>query len=309
MSGEELTGRHLFVFGAGYAAGRAVRLARAAGAAVSATTRDPLRAADLAEQGVQAHLFDADRPPTHDMMRHWLDGVSDLLVSIPPDPQVVCPALAALTSSGADLSALRWVGYLSSTGVYGDCGGAWIDETRPIAPATPDARGRVAAEAGWRALAERNGASLDLLRIAGIYGPGTRNALAQIRSGRARAIVKPGQVFNRIHADDIAGAILAAMTDPAGLRVLNLADDLPAPIGDVLDHAAALLGQPTPPRIALEEAALPPMAAAFYAENRRLRNDRLKALPGFTLRYPTYREGLAAILSEEARADALTDVT
>ncbi|TCP60919.1 nucleoside-diphosphate-sugar epimerase [Rhodovulum bhavnagarense] len=295
-----LAGRHLFVFGAGYAAGRAIALAQAAGAQVSATTRDPVRAADLAENGVRAHLFEAGTSPLN---AEWLEGVTDLLISVPPDtnapPEDACPVLAALLASGADLPDLRWLCYLSSTGVYGDCAGVWVDETRFPAPATPDARGRIGAELGWRALAERRGIPLDILRIAGIYGPGTRNALMQLRSGNARAVVKPGHVFNRIHVDDIAGAIRAAMAHPDGMRVLNLADDLPAAPSDLLDHAARLLGLPPPPRVPFAEAELPPMAAAFWAENRRIRNDRLKALPGFALRHPTYREGLAAIIAEE----------
>ncbi|TCM73674.1 NAD-dependent epimerase/dehydratase family protein [Rhodovulum steppense] len=307
MSGGALVGRHLFVFGAGYTAARAALRVRAAGARVSATTRDPVRAADLAGQGVGVHLFDTGHPPAADTLRDWLDGVTDLLVSIPPDttapPEAACPVLAALIGAGVDLSGPGWIGYLSSTGVYGDCGGAWIDETRAPAPATADARARIGAEIGWRALAGRHGAALDILRIAGIYGPGTRNALAQMRSGRAQALVKPGQVFNRIHAEDVAGAILAAMTHPQGERLTNLSDDLPSAPTEVLDHAAQLLGLPPPPRVAFDPASLPPGAAAFWAENRRLRNDRLKALPGFALAFPTYREGLAAILDAETSAE------
>ncbi|GAA0307215.1 NAD-dependent epimerase/dehydratase family protein [Rhodovulum strictum] len=311
MSGGALAGRHLFVFGAGYTASRAALRAHAAGARVSATTRDPLRAADLVAQGVGVHLFDTSRPPSADRLRHWLDGVTDLLVSVPPDPtappEAACPVLAALAGAGLDLGAPRWIGYLSSSAVYGDCGGAWIDETRPPAPISADARGRVGAEIGWRAVAVRQGAALDILRIAGIYGPGPRNALAQMRSGRAQALVKPGQVFNRIHAEDVAGAILAAMTHPQGERLTNLSDDLPAAPTEVLDHAAQLLGLPPPPRVAFDPAALPPGVAAFWAENRRLRNDRLRALPGFALAFPTYREGLAAILDAEKAATEMAD--
>ncbi|MBK1637039.1 hypothetical protein CKO19_15020 [Rhodovulum adriaticum] len=295
-----MAGRHLFVFGAGYSARRAIAQVQAAGAQVSATTRDPVRAAALAESGVRAHLFEAGISPVD---AEWLGGVTDLLISVPPDatapPEAACPALAALQASGAALPDLRWICYLSSTGVYGDCGGAWVDETRVPAPATPDARGRIGAELGWRALAERRGIPLDILRIAGIYGPGRHNALEQVRAGGARAVVKPGHVFNRIHVDDIAGAIRAAMEHADGARILNLADDLPAAPADLLDHAARLLGLLPPPRVPFAEAGLPPMAAAFWAENRRIRNDRLKALPGFALRHPTYREGLAAIIAEE----------
>ncbi|MBL3575152.1 NAD-dependent epimerase/dehydratase family protein [Rhodovulum sulfidophilum] len=299
-----LAGRHLFVFGAGFCAGLVALRAQAAGARVSATTRDPLRAAELIEQGIGMHLFDTAASGRRAGLAEMLEGVTDLLISIPPG-EGGCPALAALTAAGALPSGLGWIGYLSSTGVYGDCGGAWIDETRSPAPQTADARARLIAERDWAALAAEQGAALDILRLSGLYGPGRRNALDRMRSPGIQAVLRHGQVFNRIHVEDAASAILAALSAPAGLRRLNLTDDLPAPAHALLDHAARLLGRPPAPRVPFDAAGLPPGAAAFWAENRRIRNDRLKALPGFALRYPTYREGLAAILADE-RASATT---
>ena len=283
-----LEGRHLLLLGPGYAARAVAARVLAAGGKVSAALRDPAKAGALAGQGITALPFAGGAlPPAA------LDGVTDLLVSAPPGPSG-CPALAAL---GALPPGLCWIGYYSSTAVYGDCGGAWIDETRTPAPATADAKGRLLAEAAWQEAATRSGAALDILRIAGIYGPEGRNVLGQLRAGTARAIVKPGQVFNRIHRDDIAGATLAAMAAPAGQRLNNLSDGAPSAASEVLLGVAAMLGLPPPPQVAFAEANLPPGAAAFYAENRRLRNDRLVALPGFSLRYPDWRAGYRAILA------------
>lgn len=297
-----LAGRHLLLVGPGYAARAVATLARAGGATVSATLRDPARAAALEAGGIRPVPCGTNgRLPGA-----ALAGVTNILVSAPPGSGG-CPALAAL---GPLPEGLCWVGYLSSTAVYGDCGGDWIDETRPPAPRTADAKARLVAEAEWRAAAGAAGAALDILRIAGIYGPEGRNVLAQLRSGTARAIVKPGQVFNRIHRDDIAGAALAAMTAPAtepatgpdGVRLTNLADGAPCPASEVLAGVAAMLGLPPPPEVAFEDAGLPPGAAGFYAENRRLRNDRLLALPGFRLRHPDWRSGYRAMLEEAVAA-------
>lgn len=293
-----LRGRHLFCFGLGYTARRLVPRLRALGVRVSGTTRGAGTASGWAALGIEAHVFDGSRP----VGAGALEGVTDILISVPPGP-FGCPALIAHRPQIAALPDLRWIGYLSSTAVYGDCGGEWIDETRSLAPGSPDAIGRVASETAWSALAASRRVACDLLRVSGIYGPG-RSALDQIRSGRARAIVKPGQVFNRIHVDDIAGAVLAAMRAPGRRRVTNLADDCPAPTSEVLLHAARLLGLPPPQVVPLAEADLPPMMAGFYAENRRILNAGLKSLPGFVLGHPDYRAGLAAILDAEAKETA-----
>lgn len=287
MSGN-LAGRHLLLLGPGYAARAVAAGVLAQGGKVSATLRDPARATGLEAQGIAPVPFDGGALPPQ-----ALEDVTDLLISAPPGPSG-CPALASL---GALPEGLRWIGYYSSTAVYGDCGGDWIDETRPPAPSTADAKGRLVAEAAWQEAATSAGAALDILRIAGIYGPEGRNLLGQLRSGTARAIIKPGQVFNRIHRDDIAGATLAAMASPMGQRLTNLSDGAPCPASEVLLGVAEMLGLPPPPQVAFEDTGLPPGAAGFYAENRRLRNDRLLALPGFRLQYPDWRAGYRAIIA------------
>lgn len=293
-----LAGRHLFLFGAGYCAREVARQAQAAGAVVSATARSAGAAERLAALGIRSHPLNAGQP----LPAEALEGVTDLLVSAPPAPGG-CPALAlaaeALGPRGR-LEALHWIGYYSSSAVYGDCGGEWIDESRRPAPASADAKARLQAEAQWQAYAATRAAALDIFRIAGIYGPEGRNLLAQLRAGTARAIIKPGQVFNRIHRDDIAGATLAAMARPDGLRLTNLADGAPCPAAEVLFGLAGMLGLPAPPATDFAAANLPPGAASFYAENRRLRIDALLALPGFAMRHPDWRAGYADILAAEA---------
>ncbi len=290
-----LAGRHVALVGAGYAAREFARQAMAGGVRVSATARDAEKAALLHAAGIEVLKIEEGR-----LAKAALAGVTDLLVSAPPG-QAGCPGLALAGPALADAGGLIWIGYFSSTAVYGDCGGDWIDETRPPAPRTADARGRLLAEEGWRAVAATHGAGCDILRIAGIYGPG-RNLLGMLRAGRARAVDKPGQVFNRIHRDDIAGAALAAMTSAAGERLTNLADGHPCSTVDLMLGVAAMLGLDPPPVVPFDAADLPPGMAGFYAENRRLRNDRLLALPGFRLRHPDWRAGYEAILAEEKQA-------
>lgn len=287
MSGD-LAGRHLLLLGPGYAARAVAARVIAQGGKVSASLRDPARAAGLEAQGITPIPL-ADGP----LLPRALEGVTDLLVSAPPGP-AGCPALASLEALPRWL---RWIGYYSSTAVYGDCGGDWIDETRAPAPSTADAKGRLVAEAAWNEAAARSGAALDILRIAGIYGPEGRNVVGQLRTGTARSIIKPGQVFNRIHRDDIAGATLAAMSSPAGQRLTNLSDGAPCPASEVLLGVAEMLGLPPPPQVSFADAGLPPGAAGFYAENRRLRNDRLLALQGFRLQYLDWRAGYRAIIA------------
>jgi nucleoside-diphosphate-sugar epimerase len=216
---------------------------------------------------------------------------SHILVSLPPDGADGDPALARHRPA---LAAARpaWLGYLSTTGVYGDRAGAWVDEESPLAPVGERGRRRVAAEAAWAA----TGLPVHLFRLAGIYGPG-RSAFDRLRAGTARRIVKPGQIFSRIHVEDIAAALAASIARPAPGRAYNLADDEPAPAEDVIAFAAGLLGLPVPPAIRFEDAALGPMAASFYAESKRVANGRIKRELGLRLAHPDYRRGLAAILA------------
>jgi nucleoside-diphosphate-sugar epimerase len=193
----------------------------------------------------------------------------------------------ALRARGPD-----WVGYLSTTGVYGDRAGGWVDEDSELRPVNARSRWRVEAERAWA----ESGLPVEIFRLAGIYGPG-RSAFDRLREGRAQRIVKEGQLFSRIHVDDIAAALAASIATPRPGAVWNLADDEPAPPEDVIEHAARLLGLPVPPAIPFETAELTPMARSFYAESKRVSNRRLRETLGVALAHPTYREGLAAILA------------
>jgi nucleoside-diphosphate-sugar epimerase len=227
-------------------------------------------------------------------VREALAAATHVLVSVPPGPD----ADPVLRWHGDDLAGarnVRWVGYLSTVGVYGDWQGAWVDEDSPARPVSARSRWRLAAEHAWRAFGERSGRRLLIFRLAGIYGPG-RSAIDNLKTGTARRIVKPGQVFNRIHVDDLAAVLAAAMTtDGSQHETYNVADDEPAPPQDVVAFAAGLLGFPPPPEIPFEQAELSPMAASFYGENKRVKNERMKRVLDVTLAYPTYREGLRAI--------------
>jgi nucleoside-diphosphate-sugar epimerase len=197
---------------------------------------------------------------------------------------------------------IEWIGYLSTTGVYGDRGGGWVEEDTPPAPSAERSVRRLEAELAWREAAA--GRPLDLFRLAGIYGPG-RSALDEVRSGRARRVIRPGHAFGRIHVDDIAAGIMAAIAaPPSGTRVLNFSDDVPAESSVVIEEAARLLGVPPPPAVPFETAyaGMSEMARSFWAESRRVSNARTKAALGLTWRYPSYREGLRAILESEAAA-------
>ena len=229
-----------------------------------------------------------------------LAGATHILLSIPPDAD----GDPALDCHGADIAAiegLEWIGYLSTTGVYGDTGGAWVDENAPLAPTGERGKAQARGGTGWLALGAEHGLAVHVFRLAGIYGPG-RNALAAVRRGTAKRISKPGQVFSRIHVADIAQVLAASIAKPHAGAIYNVCDDEPAPAADVVAHACTLLGVVPPPLTPLEDADLSPMARSFYADSRRVSNARIKAELGVTLRYPNYRAGLAALLAEEAGA-------
>ena len=283
--------RRLVVLGHGYSAGFLTRRLVPEGWAVTGTTRDdPAR--------VQAAGATPLRwPGEEDAVRAALARADAILVSAGPDGGE-CPALrdfgAAIAASPAG-----WLGYLSTTGVYGDRQGDWVDEDSPLAPSTRRGRDRVAAEAGWQALAAACGLPLHIFRLAGIYGPG-RGPFEKVRNGTARRIVKPGQVFSRIHAEDIAQVLAASIARPDPGAIYNLCDDDPAPPEDVLEHAAHLLGLPPPPAEDFATAAMTPMARSFYAESKRVSNARIKRELGIRLIHPDYRSGLAAILAGDS---------
>lgn len=282
-----MTGR-LFIFGLGFSGLEIAGLAKAAGWSVAGTCTSDQKAEGLRAQGIEAHLFDG----TTSLPAEAVGNASHVLCTIAPgttgDP--------ALRTCSTLLRRARWLGYLSTTGVYGDHGGGWVDENTPARPGQPRSIERLAAERAWQAQGLEAGAAVDIFRLPGIYGPG-RSAIEQVKAGTAQRIDKPGQVFSRIHVEDIAGTVLIAITATHAGAIYNVADDLPASTGDVVAFACELLGKPAPPIIPWKQAApaMSDMARSFYAENRRVRNDRIKNELGVVLRYPTYREGLRAI--------------
>jgi nucleoside-diphosphate-sugar epimerase len=263
-------------------------------AAIAGTVRSPDKAAGLRRAGIAAHVWPGGEPEAATLAA--LAGADAILVTAAPG-EAGDPVLADCRRALGQCGRLRQVIYLSTVGVYGDHGGAWIDETAPARPSNPRGRRRIEAEEAWTAFARERGIGLQCHRLAGIYGPG-RSAIDDLRAGTARRIVKPGQVFNRIHVADIAGAIAAGLARPEVTGPINVCDNEPAPPQDVVAFAAALLGMPPPPETPFESAALSEMARSFYAENKRCRNTRLSGELGYGLRYPTYREGLRAVLAE-----------
>lgn len=280
----------MLVFGHGYSAGFLTPLLRARGWQVLGTTRgDPGR---VAAAGATPILW----PGEEARLREEIAQADAVLVSTAPGPQGD-PVLAAFRDDLAR-ARLRWLGYLSTTGVYGDRDGGWVDEDSVLDGSGPRGQARIRAEHAWRDLADGAGLPLHIFRLAGIYGPG-RGPFQKIRNGTARRIVKPGQIFSRIHAEDIAQVLLASLDRPAPGAAYNVCDDDPAPPQDVLAHAADLLGLPPPPEIAFEDAEMTPMARSFYQDSKRVSNRRIKRDLGVALRYPDYRTGLAAILATE----------
>jgi nucleoside-diphosphate-sugar epimerase len=272
----------LLVFGLGYCGRAIAAAASAAGWDVVGTTRAGLDGSIRFDSALAA-----------------LQSATHCVITAAPD-ESGDPVLAAYAAAIEAAPALRWIGYLSSTVVYGDRGGGWVDEDTPVAPLQARGQRRVAAEQAWAAFAHRY--AVDIFRLAGIYGPG-RSAFDDLRAGRARRMDKPGHQFGRIHRDDIVQGVVTAMQEARGpgRRVLNLADDEPSESADVVTEAASLLGVAPPPKIAFADAlpAMSPMARSFWADNRKVSSAKTKAALGIAWRYPTYREGLRAILAEE----------
>ncbi len=291
-----MTDSHIFIFGAGYTARFWARACLRRGWRVSGTTRSVEKAEALAQEGIHPLLFDEDSPSPS--LREALRSASHLLISAGPDAS----GDPTLRLYRADIEAiarrLKWVGYLSTVGVYGDHNGAWIDETAPVAATSKRAAWRIQAEQAWLELHGRRQLPLHIFRLAGIYGPG-RSPLQKLRAGTSRRIVKPGQVFNRIHVADIATTLDASIKRPNPGRIYNVTDGNPAPPQDVIVHAAELLGIAPPPALDFATAEMTPMARSFYSGNRRIANARIREELGVELAYPTYQEGLAAILAEE----------
>lgn len=282
--------RTLLSFGHGYSARALTALLPPQDWTVIGTTRSPEKAERLRESGIQALVY--PDPSGMAAVEVALHQATHLLVSAGPKQQGD-PVLSRLCDQIAGAAPrLTWAGYLSTTGVYGDHGGDWVDETTPLRPSTQRGQWRKQAEEAWSAVP---GLPLHIFRLAGIYGPG-RGPFAKVRAGTARRIIKAGQVFSRIHVDDIAQVLAASIARPNPGAAYNVCDDDPAPPQEVIAHAADLLGVPVPPEISFEAADMTPLARSFYAENKRVRNDRIKSDLGVNLIYPTYREGLAAMM-------------
>lgn len=281
----------IVLLGYGYSASALVRRAQGKGWRIAGTTTRMDKAARMRAAGIEPILFDGRaRSPE---LAHRLAEATHVVVSVPPEDA----GDPVLVLHGEDIAAaqrLAWIGYLSTVGVYGDRQGKWVDEDDELKPSSQRSRRRAEAERAWLDIAERSGKRVHVLRLSGIYGPG-RSAIDTLRAGTARRIIKPGQVFNRIHVEDIAAALEAGIAGRGTHSIYNVTDDEPAPPQDVIAYAAQLLGVPMPPDVPFEQAELSPMGASFYAENKRVANARMKRDLGVVLAYPTYREGLAAI--------------
>ena len=275
----------LLSIGHGYSARALARLLMPKGWTVIGTTRSADKAMALETEGIEPLVWPGNELP--------IERASHVLSSVSPGEEGD-PVILETGDTLRKAKHLEWVGYLSTTGVYGDREGDWVDEGSELLPSTRRGQARVDAEAAWQAL----GLPLHIFRLAGIYGPG-RGPFEKVRNGTARRIIKDGQVFSRIHVDDIAQVVAASIDRPNPGAIYNLCDDDPAPPEDVIAHAAELLGLPIPEAIAFEEADLSPMARSFYAESKRVRNDRIKEELGVKLLYPTYRDGLSAVLAAE----------
>ncbi|HUO93697.1 MAG TPA: SDR family oxidoreductase [Rhizomicrobium sp.] len=284
--------RNLFCFGFGYSAAALARRLSIDGWRVAGTARSDDKTASLQREGFTAFTFDGLSWP--DALDAALAEAEAILISTPPtengDP--------VLHIGAGRLRAVkpRWLGYLSSTGVYGDRQGEWVDETATPAPSSPRSQKRLEAELAWRDFAGETSAPLHIFRIAGIYGP-ERNALESLLAGTARRFEKPGQIFSRIHVDDLAAVLAASIAKPSPGAIYNVCDDEPASQADVVAFGAELLGMPPPPleKFADAEPGLSEMAKSFYRDSKRVRNDKMKRQLGVTLAYPTYREGLESL--------------
>ncbi len=280
----------IFIFGAGYS-GKAFAAARSDPTIeIAGTTRSPEKFEGLRRAGVEPFVFDGAALSSD--MAERLERTTHLIVSIAPE-EAGDPVLnAARQTIEEQMPCLRWIGYLSTVGVYGDHSGGWVDETSECRPVSRRSVMRVAAEREWLALGEETGLPVAILRLSGIYGPG-RNAFVNLAAGTAKRLVKQGQVFNRIHVDDIAGALWHLIGHDKG-GVFNVTDDLPAPPQDVVAYAAGLMGVEPPPEIPFETAQLSPMARSFYGENKRVSNAAIKQA-GYRFRYPDYRSAFDAM--------------
>ena len=286
--------KRLFCFGLGYSALALADTLLAEGWAVAGTCRSEEKRARLDARGIGAHLFKDGRLAVDPSV---LATATHILSSVPPD-KGGDPVLAALRTDIATIPGLDWVGYLSTTGVYGDRDGGWVDEDAERRPTGERSRRRMAAEDGWLDLWRDHRVPVHLFRLAGIYGPG-RNQLGAVRARTAQRIDKPGQVFSRIHVADIVTVLRASMTRPQPGTPYNVCDDEPAPPPEVTAYACQLMAVDSPPLVPFATAALSDMARSFYADNKRVCNRRIKDRLGVRLQYPNYRAGLSALAAAQ----------
>jgi nucleoside-diphosphate-sugar epimerase len=285
---------HLFCFGLGYSSGYVARDLAALGWRITGTATRPDGAAKLNARGYNGFVFDGKSHTSE--IAAALQSATHVLLSVPPD-DMGDPALRVFGEDLASSPSISWIGYLSTVGVYGDASGGWVDEETAARPASERGKRRLDAENAWLDLGQRSSKAVMVFRLPGIYGPG-RSTLDDLRAGEARRLIKPGQVFNRVHVEDIAVAVEASIAKPQPGRVYNVTDDEPSPPQDVVTFGAELLGLPAPPELNFETAVLSPMSRSFYSESKRVSNARLKGELGVTLRHPNYRDGLRAILRE-----------
>ncbi|CAN0383076.1 unnamed protein product [Discosporangium mesarthrocarpum] len=281
----------LFCFGLGYSAMALSRRLDAAGWTIRGTCRKPARQVALGALGISTAIFDGETPMEPATL---LQGATHVLMSIPPGAEGD-PAFRHHAEDIAAVGSVEWVGYFSTTGVYGNRDGGWVDETSDLRPGSDRSQRRVDAEQNWLAWGDRHGISVQVFRLPGIYGPG-RSAVDQVKAGTARRISKPGHVFSRIHVEDIATTVAASIARPRAGRVYNVCDDEPAAPGDVVAYVCELLGREPPLEIPYDEAEMSPMAKSFWSDNRRVRNDLIKEELGVRLDFPDYRIGIRGIL-------------
>jgi len=292
-----MTTPRLFCFGIGYSARALIDRLQDRGWDIAGTVRSEDKAETLRARGIETYLFDRGRPLADPDAA--LAGASHVLSSVPPDAD----GDAVVDEHGATLRRLAhqfdWAGYLSTTGVYGDRDGGWVDETDALRPTSDRSRRRVAAETAWRELAADSGLPLHVFRLAGIYGPG-RNPLETVRQGKAKRIDKPGQVFSRIHVTDIANVLEASIARPNPGAIYNVCDDEPAAPKDVTAFACQLLGVEPPPLVPIEQSGMSEMGWTFWKDNKRVDNTRMHRELVAELSYPDYERGLRALLADVA---------
>ena len=290
-------GKKLFCFGYGYTCDYLGHtLQSLEGWKISGTTRDLEKRRVLKEErGIQSYLFDSQCPLGDPL--YVLDGMTHLLISTPPD-DAGDPVYHMHAADILQIPTLEWVGYLSTTGVYGDRQGEWVDELGEVRPDSQRGTRRAIAEEQWYSLFQTQGLPVHIFRLSGIYGPG-RSALDSVRAGVARRIKKEGHAFNRIHVEDIVQVLMLSMFGPSPGSIYNLSDDNPAPSYEVIAYACDILGIDVPPLITYDEADMAPIARSFYKDNKRIINKKIKEELGAVLKYPDYKQGLLACLEAE----------